>query len=100
MASKLIGVAMIAMTIATASYAADVDWKLYGIADADELCFYDAQGVAQTQDGKVRVGTKCLPQKDIVALDPKQELGNKILAETEKKLGSGYVPPILVGAET
>jgi len=81
-------------------HAANVDWKLYGIADADELCFYDAQGVARTQDGKVRVGTKCLPQKDIVALDPKQELGNKILAEAEKKLGDGYVPPILVGAET
>jgi hypothetical protein len=100
MASKLTGLAMAAMTIATASYAADVDWKLYGIADADELCFYDALGVVQTPDGKVRVRTKCLLQKDIVAIDPKQELGNKILAEAAKKLKNGYVPPILVGAET
>jgi hypothetical protein len=96
----LAGVAMVAMTIATASYAADIDWKLYGIADADELCFYDAQGVVQTPDGKVRVGTKCLLQKDIVAIDPKQELGSKIVAEAAKRLKSGYVPPILVGAET
>jgi lipoprotein-anchoring transpeptidase ErfK/SrfK len=100
MASKLTSVAMAAMTIATASYAADVDWKLYGTADADELCFYDAPGVVQTPDGNVRVGTKCLLQKDIVAIDPKQELGNKIVAEAAKKLKSGYVPPILVGAET
>src|SRR6476660_4931331 len=99
MAGKLTGLAMAAMTIATASYAADVDWKLYGIADANELCFYDA-GVVQTPDGKVRVRTKCLLQKDIVAIDPKQELGNKILAEAAKKLKNGYVPPILVGAET
>lgn len=100
MANKLIGVAMAAMTIATASYAADVDWKLYAIADAGELCFYDALGVVQTPDGKVRVGTKCLLHKDIVAIDPKQELGNKILADAAKKLKIGYVPPILVGAET
>src|SRR5262249_44877309 len=88
------------MTIATASYAADVDWKLYGIADADELCFYDALGVVQRPDGHVRVRTKCLLREDIVAIDPKQEVGNKILAEAAKKLNSGYVPPILVGAET
>lgn len=99
MANKLIGVAMAAMTIATASYAADVDWKLYGIAEADELCFYDALGVVQTADDNVRVGTKCLLQKDMVAIDPKQELGNKIVAEAAKKLKTGYVPPILVGAE-
>ena len=100
MAGKLTGLAMAAMTIATASYAADVDWKLYGIADAEQLCFYDALGVVQTPDGKVRVGTKCLLHKDVVAIDPKQELGNKILAEVAKKLNTGYVPPILVGAET
>ena len=100
MAGKLTGLAMAAMTIATASYAADVDWKLYGIADAEQLCFYDALGVVQTPNGKVRVGTKCLLYEDVVAIDPKQELGNKILAEVAKKLNTGYVPPILVGAET
>jgi lipoprotein-anchoring transpeptidase ErfK/SrfK len=100
MASKLTGLAMAAMTIATASYAADFDWKLYGIADAGELCFYNALSVVQTPNGHVRVGTKCLLHEDIVAIDPKQELGNKILAEAAKKLKTGYVPPILVGAET
>src|SRR4029078_1466887 len=100
MAGKLTGLAMAAMTIATASYAADVDWKLYGIADAEQLCFYDALSVVQRPDGKVRVGTKCLLHDDVVAIDPKQELGNKILAEAAKKLKTGYVPPILVGAET
>src|SRR4029078_4089703 len=100
MAGKLTGLAMAAMTIATASYAADVDWKLYGIADAEQLCFYDALSVVQRPDGKVRVGTKCLLHEDVVAIDPKQELGNKILAEAAKKLNTGYVPPILVGAET
>ena len=100
MAGKVTGLAMAAMTIATASYAADFDWKLYGIADAEQLCFYDALGVVRTPDGKVRVGTKCLLYEDVVAIDPKQELGNKILAEAAKKLKTGYVPPILVGAET
>jgi hypothetical protein len=77
------------------AHAADVDWKLYGAASfpaGEQWCFYDVQGVTQTPEGYLRVWTKCLQQKELDAVDPKQ-----IVEDSAKRIISGYVPPIVVG---
>ena len=74
-----------------------VDWKFYGGASvgADhEYCFYEAKGVAQDRDGHIRVWTKCLPQKDIEAVDMGKDFDGKILENTAEKVAHYYVPPI------
>ncbi len=75
-----------------------VDWKLYGgisVQGNEEFCFYDAKGVVvQGPDRHIRVWTKCLPKKDIDAIDIKKDFGGSILERTAEKVSHYYVPPI------
>ena len=75
-----------------------VDWKLYGgisVQGNKEFCFYDAQGIAvQKPDGHIRVWTKCLPQKDMDAIDINKDFGGSILERTAERVSHYYVPPI------
>ena len=75
--------------------ASDVDWKFYGGASFDQkaLCFYDARGVVNAQDGHVRVWTKCLLQKDIDSINVEKDFDGKILENTAQKLVKHYIPP-------
>jgi hypothetical protein len=92
------GVVGLASTIAFAASAADVDWKVYGFASVagTEVCFYEAMGVDRTPDRHLRVWTKCLSQKDMEAVDIKNDFGGKILENATRKMygRSPYMPPI------
>src|SRR6266576_1055006 len=70
-----------------------VDWKLYG-GIPDSWCFYEARGIVVRPDGHMRVWTKCLLQKEIDSIDPKSDLGKKILENAANKVARYYVPPI------
>lgn len=92
---------MCAFTLALApwAWAADVDWKMYGMASFDDgvvVCFYDAKGVTRTADKHLRVWAKCLPQKDLDGVDIKGELGRKIVENAARKVIDKYIPPIAV----
>ncbi len=75
--------------------ALDVDWKFYGGAFGDSLCFYDANGVVRGPEDHRRVWIKCLPQKDVDAIDIKKDFAGKILENASQKIIKGYVPPIV-----
>jgi hypothetical protein len=83
------------MTIASEAHGADVDWKVYEAASVagPEFCFYDANGVVRTPDGNVRAWTKCLPQKDMDAIDIEHDFGGKLLEDAARKIKEGCVPP-------
>lgn len=95
---RVAGACTIALMLASAGYAADVDWKLYGSASlaGPSFCFYDAKSAARLPDGHIRVWTKCLAQQDLDALDITTELGKQIVDDAVKKLNAGYIPPIIV----
>jgi hypothetical protein len=74
-----------------------VDWKFYGGASIEgnsDFCFYDAKGVTQTPDSHIRVWTKCLREKDLDSIDPKTELGDRVVKNTAQKIVEHYEPPI------
>jgi hypothetical protein len=90
-----------------------VDWKFYGganlgddaggakLPDGKGICFYDAKGVVvQKTDGHIRVWTKCLLQKDLDGIDPKTELGGKIVESAAERVAHYYVPPITTVEDT
>jgi hypothetical protein len=77
--------------------ALSVDWKFYGgasVMEDSEYCFYDAEGVAPKPDAHILVWTKCLPQKDIEAIDIEKEFDGRILKNSAEKVAHYYVPPI------
>ena len=36
-----------------------VDWKMYGGAEGNKVCFYDAAGIDGTPDGNLRIWSVC-----------------------------------------
>jgi hypothetical protein len=58
--------------------------------------FFDAKGVSKTNDGYVRVWTKCLPEKDLDTFDEKSDRFKELADRSADKIVSGYVPPIVV----
>jgi hypothetical protein len=82
----------------TFAFAQDVDWKMYGFADlgVQSVCFFDAKNVGQTNDGHIRVWTKCLPEKDLDDVDEKSDRVHKLADRSADKIANGYVPPIVV----
>lgn len=97
---RTIIVCALVMTFIAPAPAADVDWKMYGSISAtgNALCFYDAASVARLSNGHLRVWTKCLPAKELNALDPKSNLGRRIVSTAAQKIEQGYVPPVIVSA--
>ena len=91
---RIIVACVLALTLASSAQAADVDWKLYGGAAVagHSVCFYDANSVARTTSGYVRVWTKCLAQNDLERAD----LSDENAQDAAKKIIRGYVPPIIV----
>jgi len=91
---------LLAALLATTSFAfaQDVDWKLYGWADLGvvSVCFFDAKSVNQTNDGHIRVSTKCLPETDLDKVDEKSDRGRNVADRSTDKIVKGYVPPIIV----
>lgn len=94
---RIVTVCTLALTLASSAHAADVDWKMYGGASVvgQSFCFYDANSVARTSSGYIRVWTKCLAQNDLDGLDIKSDLGTKIVDRAARKISEGYVPPII-----
>jgi hypothetical protein len=86
----------VAVPLAGYAQAADVDWKFYGGAsiDGDSLCFYDAKGAIRGPEGRIRVWTKCLPQKDMDDIDIKKDFAGKIAERAAQKVVDHYVPPV------
>jgi malate synthase len=74
-----------------------VDWKLFGAVTVNEdreFCFYEAKGVVHSTVSHIRVWAKCLPQKDIDAVDIEKDFDGKILKNTAQKVARYYAPPI------
>lgn len=85
------------MTLSAPAAAADVDWKMYGTSSVegqDQTCFYEAGGVARMPGQHVRVWIKCLADKDMESIDPKSDLGRRIVDDAGRRLAYGYEPPI------
>ena len=94
---RIIAACALVLMLASSVQAADVDWKFYGGASiaGPSSCFYDANTVAHTSSGYVRVWTKCLAQKDLVGERAKSDI-DKITGNAIRKAREGYVPPIIV----
>jgi len=94
----LIAACAFGLTLISLAQAADVDWKMYGIASVEggSVCFYDANGVTRTPAKYVRVWTKCLLQKDLDSVDIKRDFDGRILEKAARKWVSQYVPPIAI----
>jgi hypothetical protein len=71
---------------------------MYGtVTDKAAMCFYDAKGVIRTADRRLRVWTKCLPEKELDSvMVPDSEIGRRILENTARKIVDKYVPPIAI----
>jgi hypothetical protein len=85
------------LALVSLTFAADVDWKMYGgaTADAPKFCFYDASGVTIAHDGYVRVWTRCLYKVDLESVFFKGDRGRQIVDNAAKKVIDGYVPPMV-----
>jgi hypothetical protein len=96
LAVRIITVWILALTLASSAQAADVDWKMYGIASVDGgvVCFYDANGLTRTADRHVRVWAKCLLQSELDSIDIKTDFGGRIVENAARKVVKGYMPPI------
>jgi hypothetical protein len=91
----VISVAFIIVTCGVAQ-AQGVDWKVYGPEEFDgqeSICLYDAGGVVKGPDRRIKVWTKCLSVKDIMAIDNKGDLGKKIAETAADKIAKKYIPP-------
>jgi hypothetical protein len=93
-------VALLLWTVIPTAQALDVDWKVYGWAFGDSVCFYDAKGLVRRSDGHIRVWTKCLAYKDFDSIDPKEDPGKTIVENSAQKVLRSYVPPIAMVDET
>lgn len=67
---------------------------LHQLGHDSEICFYEATGVQQQPEGRVRVWAKCLPQKDLDAVDIQKDFSGRILENTADRVAHYYVPPI------
>ena len=41
-----------------------VDWKMYGGAEGNKICFYDAAGIDRTPDGNLWIWSVCHVSKE------------------------------------
>jgi len=69
------------------------NWTAQNSDGFPAVCFYDANGVVHGSDRHVRVWTKCLLQKDLDGVDPKSEIGKKMVENAGRKIADIYVPP-------
>jgi hypothetical protein len=94
---RIVFASTLALMFASAGYAADVDWKMYGGASVagPSFCFYDANGVTRTSSSYIRVWTKCLTQKDLEGVNMDDDVGKRIVDLAARKMIAGYVPPIV-----
>lgn len=91
-------VAIIALSIATAAMAEDldVDWILYGsgvVGGRQSACFYDRNGLTWLSGTIARVWAKCLPMADIEHIDIEKDFDGRILNLAAGKLANNYIPP-------
>jgi hypothetical protein len=99
---RIIAASVFVFMLASRASAADVDWKFYDEALLDgpsggySLCFYDAKTVAQASSGYIRVWTKCLAAEDFSSvLRTEGDVGDDLVDKAERRLRTGYVPPII-----
>lgn len=80
-----------------------VDWKYYGgfpiEGDSLSLCFYDANGVVQDPEHRVKVWIKCLPESALNRIDIQKDFGGQIAKNAAQKIADYYVPPIAMVEE-
>jgi hypothetical protein len=97
--ARIVAPLVFVVAVASMANAANVDWKMYGTATAEDqetVCFYDASSVVRSSDERIRVWTKCLLQTDLDSAASQGELGARIVENAARKLLNGYVPPIAI----
>lgn len=76
----------------------DVDWKLYGGLE-NQVCFYEASGLARPAVDHVRVWIKCMLRHDLDRLIEDKKRGKRVIDAAARKIVDHYQPPIILVQE-